>query len=175
LILPDVVLDSAKYQQIADDTKALQDANRNLSLFEVFPSDTTPTWQPHFVTADSQIPIGKFRGFYFDDKSPNTVAHSDSVDSIAVDYSWSAFHNINAQNFGGYWIGKLEFTAPTVVSITVSQSNAETKITIDKAMVYQGKAGKTLLHTFVPGIHLFEVEHVNNWHTMHYSVKIETL
>lgn len=118
------------------------------------------------------IPSSGFRAFYFDRRLPDQVIFEENVDDIAIKYAWAEFHGIDSKNFGGYWIGKLNFPTPARKQISISQSWAKSRILVDGEIIFTGDSNR-VVHDFSAGEHIIEVEYINNWHTTEYKVTIE--
>lgn len=172
LTLPAVILDSAKYKEIESQTQALIESSRLRLLVDVFAGDTAATWQSHFVTSATEIPLGKFQAFYFSDKDPKTVLYSEVATAPAIKYSFSEFHQLSANDFAGYWIGQFEFATPTVLDFGIDQSHAQTAIYVDKRPILAGPESTAGTVSLSAGKHLIEIQHINNWHTIDYSVSL---
>jgi hypothetical protein len=120
------------------------------------------------------IPNTGFKAIYFDRDSPGSATFHENVDSIAIKYSWSEFHNIESPKFAAYWVGKLSFKSDTTKQITVSQSWAKSRIFIDGEVVFgEGNMKESFTHEFSKGQHVIEVEYINNWHTVEFKVTVE--
>lgn len=124
------------------------------------------------LNPSGDLPKSGFRAAYFDRKNLNRPPIAETVDSIAIKYSWANFHNIASPNFAGYWVGRLNFRETTLKQITVSQSWAKTRILIDGEVVFEGGKSKAFTHEFGWGSHIIEVEYINNWHTTEFKVTI---
>ncbi len=134
------------------------------------------SWEKHFVKNESDIPINKFRAYYFDEQTAGIVRYTELVDRPAVNFV-RKFHNINAENFGAYWIGYLEFSEQTTMSINVYKSRAEAKILIDgenisKRSLSRGNLRKTTDYTFSPGKHKIEIQYVSNYFSVSFLVSL---
>jgi hypothetical protein len=119
------------------------------------------------------IPDRGFRAIYFNRDNPGDVVFQEDVDSIAIKYAWSEFHQIESQKFAAYWVGRLSFESETTRQFSVSQSWARSRIIIDGEIVFdENSRGETFTHVFTPGEHVIEVEYINNWHTVEFKVTI---
>jgi hypothetical protein len=172
LIVPEIPLDSAKYREIEERTRALAEASRLRWLGDVFPRDTAATWQSHFIASAADIPVGKFKAFYFSDKHPETVLHSETAAAAAMKYSWSDLYHLDANDFAGYWVGNFEFAAPAILEFGVAQSHAQTAIYVDKRPILIGREETAATCSVPAGTHLIEIQHVNNWHTIDFAVTL---
>ena len=120
------------------------------------------------------IPDSGFEAIYFNSGNRGDIVFKEQVDSIAINYAWSDFHQIPSENFEAYWVGKLDFTVATTKQFSVSQSWAKSRIIIDGETVFDERnSSKTFTHRFEPGRHVIEVEYSNHWHTVEYKVTIE--
>lgn len=124
------------------------------------------TWQNHFVHNESEIPINKFKAYYFDERTAGIIRHSEIVGLPAANFVRDPFHGIPPENFGAYWIGYFDFQETTNVKINRYQSRAESKIFINGQVFNQ----KTLDHTFSPGRYKIEVQYVSNYYSVSFLV-----
>ncbi|MFT7859672.1 MAG: hypothetical protein ABXS93_01920 [Sulfurimonas sp.] len=129
------------------------------------PKKAKKTWGK-YLNPKNNIPINKFKAFYIDTNHPKKLIASEIVNKVAVNYPWKDFHNIDAKNFGGYWVGNFIFKETKEQELSVSQSWARTRVIIDGMVVYEGGSNKKFKHKFTKGKHKIEVEYVNNWHTV---------
>lgn len=129
------------------------------------PKKAKQTWGK-YLNPENKIPTNKFKAFYIDTNHPKKLIASEIVDRVSVNYPWKDFHNIDAKNFGGYWVGNFVFKQTKEQQLTISQSWARTRIIIDGMVVYEGGSNKEFTYTFKKGKHKIEVEYVNNWHTV---------
>ena len=120
------------------------------------------------------VPNRGFKAIYFNRTTPGKVVFQENVESIAIKYAWADFHRIDSPQFGGYWVGKLNFANPTTKQISVSQSWAKSRILIDGEIVFDGaNDSKAFAHLFGAGDHVIEVEYINNWHTTEFKVTVQ--
>nr|WP_298724396.1 hypothetical protein [uncultured Steroidobacter sp.] len=111
------------------------------------------------------VPVGSFKAFYIRKSQPRTVVASEVVPDVAINYAYDQFHGIRSEDFGAYWVGRLEFESAETRMITVSQSWAKTRVIIDGNVVYDGGSDVSIPYEFSAGEHLVEVEYLNSWHT----------
>lgn len=122
------------------------------------------------------VPASGFKAIYFNRDHPREAVFQEDVDSIAIKYAWSDFHQIPSPHFAAYWVGRLEYASETVQRFSVSQSWAKARIIIDGAVVFdENSRDDSFEHRFAPGAHVVEVEYVNNWHTVGFKVTIEDI
>ncbi len=131
------------------------------------------TWGS-YLNPTSKLPKGSFQAFYINTDEPRKVIATESVDNIAISYIRDELHGIGSRDFGGYWVGNLEFETQEVRRISVSQSWSKTRILINGGVLYEGGSDASILYRFEPGLHKIEVEYVNNWHTTELSVDINS-
>ncbi|WP_298446882.1 hypothetical protein [uncultured Marinobacter sp.] len=131
------------------------------------------TWGA-YLNPTNKLPKDGFQAFYINTNEPRTVIATESVDNIAINYIRDELHGIESRDFGGYWVGNLEFDTQEVRRISVSQSWSKTRILINGGVLYEGGSDASILYRFEPGLHQIEVEYVNNWHTTELSVDINS-
>lgn len=119
------------------------------------------------------VPKNKFKAFYINTNRPKEVVSTEEVDAIVIRYVWDQFHKIKSQDFGAYWVGNIYFKKDEERAISVSLSWSKARIIIDGMVVYDGGSNKEFTYHFTKGWHKIEVEYVNNWHTVDFSVGIE--
>jgi len=115
-------------------------------------------------------PLGAFKAVYINTQNPRQIIATEVVPAIAINYPWDDFHGIKSEDFGAYWVGRVEFRKDETRTIEVSQSWSKARIFIDGELVHEGGADKRISHDFRKGKHLIEVEYVNNWHTTSFRV-----
>ena len=128
------------------------------------------TWGDR-LNPGGKIPVGRFAAFYLRSGKPApTLVATDTVAEVAINYPWAEFHDIKSEDFEGYWVGQFRYDKPTRVDVTVDQSWSQTRIVIDRKLVYEGGSNARVPFLFSPGLHTVEVEYINNWHTTRLSV-----
>ena len=136
----------------------------------VFPS--RPSWgtklNPH-----NDIPLNAFKAFYFNVHTPGLPAVTEIVPDIGVNYGLRGFHGIRAEDFAGYWVGNFEFSTDSTMRLSISQSHATSRVSIDERVVYVGGGDPNLIIELSRGIHKIEFEHANSWHTVDMSMTLE--
>ena len=101
------------------------------------------------------------------------IAFQEPTSSIAINYAYSEFHEIDSPNFGAYWVGKLNFDSDVKKQIDISQRWAHSRIIIDGKLVFdKANESASLTYDFSAGEHVIEVEHFNNWHTVEFKVTV---
>lgn len=131
------------------------------------------SWQKHFVKSESQIPYNKFRAFYFDERMPGILKHTEIVDRPAVSYNHDKFHGIMGDNFGACWVGNFLFNTTKKMTISVSGGRHELKILVDGENIYTEKSKKTEFeHTFSRGVHKIEVQYLSDYSSVNFMINI---
>ncbi len=122
------------------------------------------------LTPEGKLPNSGFLAFYINTEKPEEVIARDQVESISVNHIHSNFNNIRSEDFGAYWVGSINIPKEKTVILAVSQGWAKSRIIIDGRIVYEGAHSKELPLQMEKGFHKVEVEYVNNWHTINFSV-----
>lgn len=135
-------------------------------------SKTNFTWKEKFLKPGEEVPLNKFKAFYFNTKDPTKVIYNETIDTISVNYVLDDFKNIKSEDFGAYWIGIFEYSEDTITTISISQSWAQTRLIIDGYEIYKGEnTNQEIDINLSKGKHTIEIEYINNWHTVTYSAK----
>ncbi len=142
---------------------------------EEFPSTDT-TWRTRFLPTGTP-PLNSFKAYYFNTSQPTKVVATAQAASIDINYSWEAGpgFNIVSEDFGGYWIGDFVLTKDEEMVLDISQGRSETRVIIDKRLVYKGESNESVKIHVPKGRHTLEVEYVNNWHTVEFSASLRSV
>jgi hypothetical protein len=136
------------------------------------------TWGEKF-NASKQVPEKGFYAYYINTNKPSHVISKETVNDVSINYPWDDFHNIKSEDFGAYWVGRINLPKSEVKTIAVNQSWSKARLIIDGFIVYEGGSNKEMLLKLEKGSHFVEVEYVNNWHTTEFSLtflnKVEKL
>lgn len=144
----------------------------------VEPIDTTSllsvgeTWSDHLIRPSDEIPIDSYLAIYFRTSQPDTIVYRENVPKAVINYPWSDFQNINSDEFGGYWVGDFDFEEEEVRSFHISQGHAKSRILVNRRVIYEGSGSRVIPVKFTAGRHRIEIQYVNHWHTVDYSVKL---
>ncbi|PIE72214.1 MAG: hypothetical protein CSA20_09090 [Deltaproteobacteria bacterium] len=133
------------------------------------------SWEKHFVENEEEIPTNKFRAFYFNEQTSGILRHTEIVDRPVINFVRNDFYNIDAEYFGAYWIGYLEFEKETTMTISVYQSRSESKIFINGKNVFSDEdltESKEKDYTFEPGKHKVEIQYISNYSSASFLVNI---
>jgi len=136
----------------------------------IFNQEAKSTWGDT-LNSKNEIPENKFKVFYINTKNPKKVVKEDIVEKVAMNYAWSDF-GIKSEDFGAYYVGNFKFEEPTTWDFEIDQGWSKTRIIVDKKIIYKGGSDATVSHTFETGTHKIEVEYINNWHTVGYTVRM---
>ncbi len=123
------------------------------------------SWEKHFIKSEKEIPVNKFRAFYFNEQTSGIIRHTEIVDHPVINFVRNDFYNINAACFGAYWIGYLEFEKETTMTINVYQERSESKIFINGENIFSNVGltkSKERDYTFEPGRHKVEIQYISN-------------
>ncbi len=116
------------------------------------------------LNPSGEVPVDKFKAFYFDINRPTSSIITETVSDIGIQFN-NTYEGIPAQSFAAYWVGKLHFGRAEKVRLNLSQSNATSRIYLDNEIIYDGGGDPNKIIAMEPGDHLLELEHINNWHT----------
>lgn len=119
------------------------------------------------ITADKQIPAGKFLAFYLNKDDSKNVVFSETVENINLNFAYDEFHKIPSEKFIAYWVGNFDFKQDAQKMILADFSWANLRISVDGEQIFDSEnaGSKALMHKFNKGRHKIEVWFVNNWHT----------
>lgn len=121
------------------------------------------------LNPEAVVPTNIWQAFYFSTTEPKEVVKTETVDRLSVNFNWSDME-IEPEEFAAYWVGDWEFAEETLWAINVAQGWSKARIIIDDRLVYDGNTSAEVLYTFTPGTHRIEVEYLNAWHTVEFSV-----
>ncbi len=127
------------------------------------------TWGDR-LNPNNNAPMGRFSAYYLRSGEPPQLIARDSVDDVSINYAWADFHGIKSEDFEGYWVGRFRYEKETPVYLTVDQSWSQTRVIVDRKLIYEGGSNARVPFVFSPGTHTVEVEYANNWHTTSLSV-----
>ena len=165
------ILDDKAYAKKQQQKAKKSDVNVARRVKKV-PYKATTTWGK-VLNPKGAVPKNRFAAFYINTNNPKKVIATEKVDAVVIRYVWDQFHKIKSQDFGAYWVGDFYFPKDEDREIAISLSWSKARIIIDGLVVYDGGNNKSFTHHFTKGRHRIEVEYVNNWHTVDFSVQIE--
>lgn len=116
------------------------------------------------------IPYGTFKAHYFNHQQPRTLVASEMINNIDINYSGDRLHRIKAEQFGGYWAGRFYFPQTSVNALSINQNWGQSRVIIDKALIFEGNNNLKVPYTFTPGDHLIEVEHLSGSEDAKFSI-----
>ncbi len=131
----------------------------------------TSTWGD-VLNPTQTVPDEGFQAYYINTNRPKTVIASEKTKNVAIDYAFNGFHNIKADDFGGYWVGKINIPEDGLYRLSARQSHSQTRILIDKHIVFSSDDKDSSVVRLQKGSYTLEVEYINNWHTMHFVASI---
>lgn len=146
-----------------------KDNDKAQSLEEtVEPVAPVKSWKSH-LHGDAEIPQGKFKAYYFDQTQKPVRATSEIVEQVSIQGAWQT-KGIESRNFAAYWIGQFDFQQHTKKQFYFDISWSKVRLIIDGQLVpLQGEKAE---YNFSAGSHVIEVEYVNGWHTVGFSMKM---
>ena len=154
--------------------KNIKDKVKELDDF----AKASSTWGEKF-NSSKQVPEKGFYAYYINTNNPEQVINKETVSDVSINYIGDKFHNIKSEDFGAYWVGRINLPKSEVKTIAVNQSWSKARLIIDGFIVYEGGSNKEILLNLEKGSHFVEVEYVNNWHTTEFSLtfldKVEKL
>ncbi len=104
----------------------------------------------------------------------NHVIFSEIVSTIAINYAYKNFHNIDSYDFGAYWIGTFTVAKDGLYKVNVNESWSITRVLLDKYEVYKTNLQKRPVR-LSKGTYTLEVEYLNNWHTTELLVSVQPM
>lgn len=123
----------------------------------------------------NQMPTSGFDVYYINTNQPTQVIARSHSNRIAINYAWADFYGIPSEDFGGYWVGKLNVPTTALYQFAIDQSWAKTRIIIDRRVIFEGGGKDTPTIELSAGTHTLEVEYINNWHTTGFQLTVETI
>ena len=106
--------------------------------------------------------LSEFTAEYFND---GVLVHSEMVDSLAINYSGSNFHNIPSRDFSAVWKGELNVLGEVDLDLDVYFDMEQSDVTfIVNGVEVESWSNyrKVLRHTFRSGVNTLELRYVNN-------------
>ena len=152
-------------KNIYSKTKKNKNQPRKLSEFNKAKS----TWATKF-NATHNVPENGFYAYYINTNNPSELIKKETVSDISINYAWDKFLGIKSEDFGGYWIGRINLQKNEIKAFAIGQSWSKTRFIIDGYIVYEGGSDAEILLDLEKGSHLIEVEYINNWHTTRFSL-----
>ncbi len=129
------------------------------------------TWG-RILNPTGEAPLGAFKAVYINTQSPRDIVASETVRDIAINYAWADFHGIKSEDFGAYWVGRIDVRKDEERVLELSQSWAKSRVFIDGQLVFEGGQSVRKPVRLTKGRHLVEVEYINNWHTTEFKVAL---
>ena len=136
------------------------------------PLSSINEWREKYLSSSDEIPVGSYLAVYFRRSDSNSIVHKENVPKAVLNYPWSNYHNLKAQEFGGYWVGDFDFTEDEIYYFHISQGHAQSRILVDGEIIYEGRSSKTVPFFVKAGRHRIEIQHENYSHAFSYSVNI---
>lgn len=119
------------------------------------------------------LPENSFKAYYFNVTRPSEPIATEIVREVRINYRADRFHHIPSPDFMGYWVGRFTFPQATKVWLTLSQSKALSKVSVDGRKVYEGGGNPNQAIEFSKGSHKIEIEHLNHGPTADFFVSLQ--
>lgn len=133
-----------------------------LLFFHSESSGSVVSWKKHFIKNDSEIPMNKYRVFYFDERTSGVVKHQEEVEIPSIHYVRENFRGIDAEHIGAYYIGKFSSVKTKTVNFNVFQGRADSAIFVDGEKIWEGsKYSHSTEFSFTAGEHIIEIQYVS--------------
>jgi hypothetical protein len=146
-------------------------ADSNDKALSVVLSGAT-TLEDVFIPDQSEIPLNKYKAFYWDDTNGTTTPfYTEEIERPVVNFVHK-FHNIPGQSFSAYWVGNLKFSKAVTRGIYAMLGRAQVRIIIDKQEVFKGSSDASIIHLFSAGLHKIEVEYSSNYFSTRFDMKV---
>jgi hypothetical protein len=114
----------------------------------------------NYSNPETEIPVNRFRAFYFDDRKPEEFVYSQIVDRPALQHSSrKPVHGIPPKNLIIHWIGYIDVAQKTLKVINIFQAtSANSEVLIDDTQIWSGKNySRSLPYNFSKGRHKIEI------------------
>jgi len=129
------------------------------------------SWSKH-LNPNGVAPYNAFKVMYIDTKNPKKVVATQEVKDAVISFQGENLFNIEPANFGALWMGLVKFDKETTRTLYIDQSQATTRVIINGYVVYDATTRGEISYTFNKGISRIEIEYLNRWHTVNFSLKI---
>ena len=152
---------------LPSDPPSLMPSGRGLHSFK----PVTDDWGQRFAVRDNLPPNG-FRALYFNTNNPETILHDTVTETIDVEFHHNERYGIESKSFGAYWVGELSIDKPIVKQFSMTLSRAAARLLINGREVMRENQSKQVTVALGTGVHLIEVELLNQWHTTEFNLLI---
>lgn len=133
-----------------------------------------PAWAG-ILNPSKQSPASGYNAYYLDTAKPRhqQLVRRANVRDIAVEYSWSDFHNIPSEQFAAYWVGRLRVPETGMYQIKGKLNWANVRVMLDRHIILDAKNSlNSKTFRLKKGEYLLEVEYENHWHTTKFHLNI---
>lgn len=172
--MPNIVMNDALYSKVeAHDSRITRLAEKSPIAFEnLFTPQgivSDDSWGKYLNTTN-EVPVNKFKAFYFDVGNPSNVLKQEYRDYPSVHYESANFLNLWAEDFCGYWVGDFEYAKDTLKGVYIQNGESKVRVIIDGKAVVTTSTESILPYTFTKGKHRIEVEFINDCSLAAFSV-----
>lgn len=125
-----------------------------------------------FARIGGEVPQSGFRAFYFTQDEIGKPVAEEHVPHISVNYARAKdLHNIEPEQFAALWVGKIRVYTDTTFDMQYDLSWAQLRVRVNGETVHQTRNSiEPFTLTLAAGEHLIEVEYINHWHTVGFSL-----
>jgi hypothetical protein len=101
------------------------------------------------------------------------LIYEELVDQIRINYSWDYFQDIDASELNGVWSGSLDIKSGGGVYLLMDGlTYADFRLLVDGSEICSlGECGDKILLELEVGIHQFEIDFYNDYHTVNFNAK----
>jgi len=111
-------------------------------------------------------PSSGFTAYYTKTSAPNTLVYKENVRTVALNYAYNDFHNIDSQDLTAYWVGKMNVPSDGLYQFSARLSWSKVRVLLDNHVILSGTNSVKDTTVYLPkGSYTLEVEYENNWHT----------
>jgi hypothetical protein len=110
---------------------------------------------------------------YGEDDQKSELIYEELVDQIRINYPWDYFHDIDASELYVVWAGSLVIRGGGGVYLSMDGlTYADFRLSVDGIEVCSlGECGDKVFLDLDVGIHQFEIDFYNNYHTVNFNAK----
>ena len=129
-----------------------------------------------FEQMGGEVPEQGFAAYYFTHDSIGKPFARENVPHIAIHYAYDSFHHVDAQNFAALWVGKIRVPEDVLMDMQYDLSWGHIRVRVDGKIVHEyqqkenGQEGGRFDVLLTKGEHRLEVEYINHWHVVAFSM-----
>ena len=129
-----------------------------------------------FEQMGGEVPEQGFAAYYFTHDSIGKPFARENVPHIAIHYAYDSFHHVDAENFAALWVGKIRVPEDVLMDMQYDLSWGHIRVRVDGKIVHEyqqkenGQEGGRFDVLLTKGEHRLEVEYINHWHVVAFSM-----